>query len=124
MITAKQVYDMALVLIDEVTEAGEVTPDTPKNYEAKARSILTTLQAEILPSSEEVFMIEDLDEPLWVSDRMALTALPYGLAAHLMLQEGDMNIASFFNERYEELKRKQTTKIQKITDVYGVNFNG
>lgn len=124
MITAKQVYDMALVLIDEVTEAGAITPDTPKNYEAKARSILTTLQAEILPSSVSIPVIEDLTSSLLVSDKLALTALPYGLASHLMMQEGDMTIASYFNDRYEELKRKQATTIKKITDVYGVNFNG
>ncbi len=121
MVTGKQVYDMALVLIDEVTEVGEALPDTPRYYEAKSRMILSQLQAELLPVSKQPVVITDLTKPLLVSDRLAISVLPYGLAAHLLMtEELNMNAASFFNARYDELKAKQTTSIQPITDSLGV----
>lgn len=119
MVTAKQVYDMALVLIDEVTEVGAVTPDTPKYYESRARSILTQLQTELLPASQIPEVITDLSQNLLVSDRLALSVLPYGLAAHLLITE-DINTASYFNARYDEMKRKTVTSIEPIEDVYNV----
>ncbi|MBN8200481.1 hypothetical protein [Bacillus sp. NTK034] len=119
MVTAKQVYDMALVLIDEVTEAGEIVPDTPKYYESRAKTILTQLQTELLPASQEPEVITDLTQSLKVADRIAITVLPYGLAAHLLLTE-DINTASYFNARYDELKRKTLTAIEPITDVLDV----
>lgn len=36
-------------------------------------------------------------------DYIAQTIIPYGIAAHLLIGE-DSSIASFFNQRYEELK--------------------
>jgi hypothetical protein len=54
-----------------------------------------------------------------VDDRTGLTVLPYGLAAQLLMNE-DQNRAAFFNNRYDELKRKRPALITKIKDVYGV----
>lgn len=119
MVTAKQVYDMALVLIDEVTEMGNVSPDTPKYYESRARSILTQLQTELIPVDSEPEIITSLSQELLVSDRVAITVLPYGLAAHLLLTE-DVNTASFFNARYDELKRRTPSGITPIKDKYNV----
>lgn len=119
-VTAKQVYDLALVLMDEVLANGNITPDQPKYYKTKASSILTMLQTELLPVSQTPNVITDLSEEVQLSDRIALTVLPYGLAAHLLIQE-DVNAASFLNARYDELKRKIPSKIQPITDVYGVS---
>ncbi|MEK5175083.1 hypothetical protein NST63_17950 [Heyndrickxia sp. FSL W8-0496] len=119
MITAKRVYDQALVLIDEVLETGAIVPDQPEYYEAKALSILTTLQTELLPLSVEPEIIKEMDQPLLVSDRVALTVLPYGLAAHLFISE-DLTISSFFNDRYEELKKRKPTEIIPIVDKYNV----
>jgi hypothetical protein len=45
--------------------------------------------------------------------------LPYGLAAHLLINE-DQNRAAFFNARYDELKRKRPANIVAIKDVYGI----
>jgi hypothetical protein len=41
------------------------------------------------------------------------------LAAHLLMNE-DQNRAAFFNNRYDELKRKRPALITKIKDVYGI----
>lgn len=119
-VTAKQVYDIALVHIDEVLETGDISADPKNYYEAKAIKILTTLQAELLPLSATPTPITSLTSNLAVSDRVALTVLPYGLAAHLLIVD-DPNTSAFYNARYDELKRKVPTGgITPITDVYGV----
>lgn len=119
MITAQQVYDIALVLMDEVTETGGISTETPAYHERKALNILTTLQTELLPLSIEPEPITELSQVLLVSDRVALLVLPYGLASHLLITD-DLTISSFLNARYDELKRKLATGgITAITDVYG-----
>jgi hypothetical protein len=119
-VTAKQVYDIALVHIDEVLETGDIAPDPKNYYEAKALKILTTLQAELLPLSATPTQLTSLTSNLSVSDKVALTVLPYGLAAHLLIVD-DPNTAAFYNARYDELKRKIPAGAAKpITDVYGV----
>lgn len=119
-VTAKQVFDIALVHIDEVLETGDITADPINYYKAKSLKILTTLQAELLPLSAMVTPITSLDDFILLSDKMALTVLPYGLAAHLLMVD-DPNTASFYNARYDELKRKiPTGGIVQTIDVYGV----
>lgn len=70
--------------------------------------------------------ISALTDTLQVDDVTARTILPYGLSAHLLLVENP-DSASFFQQRFEELKfnttRKKMTSIEKITDVYS-NLSG
>ena len=65
---------------------------------------------------------EDLNQLLTVDDITARTILPYGLAAHLLLTENSAS-ASFFNQRYEELKfegtRQQPASAEQIINIYG-----
>lgn len=118
-VTAQQVYDAAMVLIDEVTEVGSISPENPEYYKTRAKSILTSLQAELLPVTTTPIPIVNLTQTMLVSDRTALLVMPYGLAAHLLLQE-DVNTAAFFNNRYDELKKKIPAAITTIQDVYNV----
>jgi hypothetical protein len=119
-VTGEQVYNHALVLMDEVTDTGEVLADNPTYYKAKTKSILTMLQAELMPQSETPSVITDLTQELAIDDRIALLTLPYGLAAQLLLQD-DVSSAAFFNARYEELKKKYRSEYEEITDVYDVS---
>ncbi|MFC0235493.1 hypothetical protein [Fictibacillus phosphorivorans] len=117
-ITGQQVLDQALVLLDEVLETGDITSENPEYFRTKAKNILTGLQTELIPVNETPKVIDDLEADLLVSDRTALLILPYGLAAHLLLSEDQPDIASFYNNRYEELKRKMLSSIVPIIDVY------
>ncbi|WP_243299140.1 hypothetical protein [Bacillus litorisediminis] len=118
-VTGQQVFDMAMVLIDEVSETGNIVADNPEYYRARSIKILTLLQAELMRVSETPVVINDLSQNLSLSDKQCLTVLPYGLAAHLLIQE-DVNTASFFNARYDELKRRSPATIEPITDVNNV----
>ena len=52
--------------------------------------------------------ISDFDTPINLDDYIAQTVMPYGLAAHLLIDENP-TVASFFQQRYEELLDKLVT---------------
>jgi hypothetical protein len=117
-LTAQQVFITAMNLMDEESEDGSYE-GYPDEYKKKAWNILTMLQAELTPASSTPSLVTDESSTFYLDDRTCLTVLPYGLAAHLLIAE-DQNRASFFNARYDELKRKRPAMITKIKDVYGM----
>jgi hypothetical protein len=116
MIRAQEVFVTAMHLMDEETETGTYE-GYPDEYKKKAWPILTLLQAELTPASGTPASIVSETSTMAVDDRTALTVLPYGLAAHLLMNE-DQGRAAFFNARYDELKRRRPAIISKIVDVY------
>lgn len=118
-VTGQQVFDIAMGLIDEVSETGNLVVENPEYYKTKSLQILTVLQAELLRATQTPQVVTDLSQDLVLSDAQCLKVLPYGLAAHLLIQE-DVNTASFYNARYDELKRRSPATIEPITDSYNV----
>ena len=118
MITAQDVFISAMNLMDEDTEDGTYT-GYPEEYKKKAWTTLTLLQAELTPASTTPSAITSEASVFSLDDRSCLTILPYGLAAQLLLNE-DQNRAAYFNNRYDELKRKKKAVITPIKDVYGI----
>lgn len=117
-VIVRDVFITAMDLMDEQSEDGTFD-GYPDEYKNKALTILTLLQAELLPSSVTPSVLWDSEMEFQVDDRTALTVFPYGLAAHLLMTE-DQSRASFFNARYDELKRKMPVTVTTITDVYNV----
>jgi hypothetical protein len=120
-VIAQDVFTISMNLMDEVTQDGTFA-GYPDDYKKKAWSILTLLQMDLTPAIFTPVAITSETSPIQIDDRSAMTILPYGLAAHLLLTE-DMNRASFFNNRYDELKRKRPAMIIQIKDVLGVAGN-
>ena len=110
--TGEKVFNDTMALIDEMLSTGELDEESVAEYRAKAPSILTVLQAELV-GIENRFRkpedyiypvpIETLNQAFQVDDIKAATLLTYGLAAHLMLHE-DKNLANFFEQKYQEEK--------------------
>lgn len=109
---AETIFMMTMAMIDEMTDTGQLDETTTAEYRAKAPSILTMLQNEIIgienryrKEQEMVYPvdIESLQQPVQIDTIKANTLLTNGLAANLMLHE-DKALASFFEQRYEELK--------------------
>lgn len=113
-VTGEQVFNIAVVLMDEVT--------TSAGYRTYAPDVLTMLQTELLPKGVSPVVITSLTSDLLLSDEVCLKVLPYGLAAHLMIIDNpnDQGKAAFYNNRYDELKSKVRATIQPITDSYSV----
>ena len=128
--TGTEIYNAALVLIDANNDA-----DTTE-YESKAMSILNILRGEVYPYSREYDpetpvppLITDMDNAIvGIDDYLCQSVMPYGLGAHLLLDENP-STASYLNQRYMELlqERKrgignQTNGSEDIEDVYGNGY--
>lgn len=118
-VTGLKIYELALTLIDEVTETGVVTADNVDYYKTKALNFITMMQTEILPHSTVSTVLNSLNDNVIVTDFVALTVLPYGVASQFLLHENP-NVASYLNDRFIEMKAKIPTKSKSITDVYTI----
>jgi uncharacterized membrane protein len=132
---AEAIFMMTMAMIDEMTDTGQLDETTTAEYKAKAPSILTMLQNEIVgienryrSKNEMVYPvpIQSLEQAVQIDDVKANTLLTNGLAANLMLHE-DKALAQFFEQRYEELKGmflKPTPKTPETKeDIYGANLD-
>ena len=133
--TGENVFTITMAMIDEMLTSGQLDEAAVAEYRAKAPSILTMLQSEIVGienryRTREQYIypvaIETLDQTFQVDDIKAMTLLTNGLAAHLMLHE-DKTLANFFEQRYEEMKGmflKPTPRTpEKREDVYDATLN-
>lgn len=135
--TAQRVFDITMGLIDEVNEnSGETDTADTREYKMRTLLILNALRGELYPYSDTyevetpgerpiVSVIQDFDTPIDLDDYICQSVMPYGLAAHLLLDENPAS-ASFFQQRYEELRNNLSKGFpqdgEAITDVYGVGF--
>lgn len=132
---AEEVFRITMAMIDEMTPEGNLDPTTTAEYRAKAPSIMSMLQAEIIgienryrDSKEQIqpVPIEDLEQPLQIDVIKATTLLANGLAANLMVVE-DTALASFFEQRYEEMKgmflKPKPRSPETRRDVYDSTLN-
>jgi len=132
---AEDVFKMTMALIDEMLDSGELDANSVAEYRAKSPSILTILQNEIIGIENRYrkfenyikpIKIENLEQQVQVDDIKANTLLTNGLAAHLLLHE-DKNLASFFQQRYEELRgiylKPTPNTADKKIDVYDATLS-
>ena len=107
---AEDIFNMTMAMIDEMLTSGGLDAEATAEYRAKAPSILTMLQTELIgidnryrDKKDWVYpvVIESLEQPLQVDDIKAQTLLTNGLAAQLMLHE-DKTLANYFEQRYQD----------------------
>ena len=132
--TAQAVFEAAMGLMDEVNEQSGAT-DTADTREYKNRTlfILNVLRGELYPYSDTyeygengkrpiAAVIDSFDGAIPLDDYICQSVMPYGLAAHLLLDENP-TAAAFFNGRYEELKADLARGLPQVSmdieDVYG-----
>lgn len=128
------VFKLTMAKIDELNDKGEADTTDTREYKNRTLQILNILQGELYPYSDAydpaeagkraiALPIINFEEPIVsLDDYICRTVLPYGLAAHLLLDENPA-MAGFFQQRYEELKRSLANGIaavsEDIIDVYG-----
>ena len=131
--TVQDVFDKMLTLIDAVDDADV------SDYENRTIGIINVLIGELFIYSDNWKVVErgkrpialevqDMEDEIALDDYICRTVMPYGLAAHLMLQE-DTTTAAFCQQRYDELKRLLAQGLpqdsEDIVDVYaGGNGDG
>lgn len=109
--TAREVYENALVLLDEVDEDGKLSESAA--YEKKAPFLINMLQREIAraegiePGDITGNTTEEaLSKTLVISDDSAKRIMPYGLAARFALADKMMEFASYYQNVYDERFRQ------------------
>lgn len=133
--TAQRVFDLAMGLMDEVNETSGGTDDADtREYKVRTLLILNALRGELFPYSDTyaaeepgkrpiLAVIQSFDQVIGMDDYICQSVLPYGLAAQLLLDENP-DSASFFQQRYEELKMNLAKGLpqqsESISDVYGI----
>lgn len=131
--TAQEVFNIAMGMMDEVVNGLTDTGDT-REYKDRTLLILNALAGELFPYSDTYSIVEQGKRPIvtpitdfvtaiGLDDYICKSVMPYGLAAHLLLDENPSS-ASFFQQRYEELLKGLRdggipTISEDIIDVYG-----
>ncbi len=121
-------------LMDEVNEvSGSAQIAENRGYKNRVLPILNVLRVECFPYSDTWAVTEpgkrpvcpeiaDFESAIALDDGICQGVLPYGLAAHLLLEENP-SLASYFQQRYEEglsaLKRGVPGGSAEIVDLYG-----
>lgn len=130
-VEALTVFNQAMGLMDELSKSGEAQTTDTQEYEYRAPAILNMLVAELKMMTGDTgnwLPIESLDDYIsGVDNTYALGAMGYGLAANLLVDENP-TAASFYEQRYEELRSKyisaRPAESEQITDVYGgISYN-
>lgn len=132
--TAQRVFDIAMGLMDEVNEStGATDTSDTKEYKVRTLLILNALRGELFPYSDTfqaeepgkrpiLAVIQAFEDVIGMDDYICQSVMPYGLAAHLLLDENP-SAASFFMQRYEEMRSNLAKGIpavsEPIEDVYG-----
>lgn len=132
--TAQWVFEKAMHLMDEVNEStGQADTNDTKEYKNRTIPILNILRNECFPASDTYVVtvpgkrpicpeIMDFEMPIGLDDGICQGVLPYGLAAHLLLDENP-TVASYFQQRYEEAlaqaKHGLPAAAADIEDLYG-----
>ena len=134
MTNAQWVFEKAMHLMDEINEStGVADYSDTKEYKNRTLAILNLLRVECFPASDTFAVtvpdkrpvcpeITDFNMAIGLDDGICQGVLPYGLAAHLLLDENP-SAASYFQQRYEELLRTARRGIpaaaEDITNLYG-----
>ena len=134
--TARQVFNLAIALMDEMNENTGATDTTDtKEYKLRTPNILSVLCGELYPYSDTYTLntdgtrpicpaVETIESTIGLDDTLCTTVLPYGLAAHLLLGENNV-MAGFFNQRYEEMRetlKNVPASFEAIEDAYGSEY--
>lgn len=136
--TAQWVFEATMTIIDELNDAGQADHADSQEYKQKVLYILNVLRGELYPYSDTYKQAQDktrpiadiitsFDDVINLDDYICQTVMPYGLAAHLMLDENP-TVAAFCQQRYEELLRKLEKGFAQVSedvvDVYSFGGGG
>lgn len=133
MITAQRVFDTTMGIIDELNASGAADTVDTLEYKNRALYILNVIQGELYPYSDTCTVgdyrkrpianpIDGLEAIIDLDDYICQSVMPYGLAAHLLLDENP-STANFCQQRYNELKANLEKGFpvcsEDIDDIYG-----
>ena len=126
MAYTRDVFNAAMGIMDELSSTGEAQTADTQEYVNRTPAIVNMMVSELamLTANRTNWLpVESLEDmvPL-ADDTYALSAMPYGLAANLLVDENP-TAASFYQQRYEELRTLYVSRLpaeaEDITNLYG-----
>ena len=113
-------------------ETGATLTEDTKEYKLRTLSILNVLRGELFPYSDNYAisdggkriippMLTDFSDEIGLDDVICQSVMPFGLAAHLLLGE-DNSKASFFNQKYEEMKMELSRRSAAVWEDIPYDF--
>ena len=132
--TAKEIFDIAIHLIDAQNESnGNTETADTKEYLLRTPSLLNSILNRAYPYSDTYTPVAEkrpvhpkLEAPsdlVEMDDYICLSVLPYGLASLLVNPEGDSAIASFLWQMFEEglmtARNSLPSSVEPIESAYG-----
>ena len=116
--TARDVYESAVVLIDDIDTDGTLNEDTA----SRAPYLIDLLHREIAMREGRIVVdqITDLDDELIISNDSAMRIMPYGLAMHLILPDRNADMFNTFESNYQLGLRSIKRDEEEMTDVYNI----
>lgn len=125
-VAISDVFNAAMAIMDELSNTGEAQTTDTKEYEYRTPSIINMMVSELktLTNDREDWLpVESMDDLVpEANTSYALGCMAYGLAANLLVDENP-TAASFYQQRYEELRdiyvSRQSASIDDITNLYG-----
>lgn len=133
MRTVREIFDIAIHLMDEQSESGGVTltADT-KEYSYRTPSALNSILNWVYPYSDTYTealngkrptypKVESMDDEIDMDDYICLAVLPYGLAARLAEESSVMKdwFEQTFLERIAAARKTMPATDGTAEDVYG-----
>lgn len=124
MTDAQRVFEQAIALMDSGDErTGAMDAGSTRAYKHRTLGILNLLGRECRGYCPEGTWEPPaaFDTALTLPDELCQGVLPYGLAAHLLLEE-DPAAANFFQQRYEELLerwRRRQVQLEELEVPHG-----
>lgn len=126
MVTAGEIFECAMALIDELDGDGGAYSAETEAYAHRAPAIISSLAEEarrLKGQRGEYGILDDLEDIVEdVDDSYAAGILPYGLAAALIHDENPAS-ADFLEARFEELRDRYSLRspasMESIADAYG-----
>ncbi len=126
MVFVSDIFAAAMALMDELSPDGSAQSGDTKEYEGRTPAIVNIMVSELkllVGDRESWLPLGSMDELVpEASAGFALGAMPYGLAANLLVDENP-TAASFYQQRYEQLlgiySLRTGASVDSIENYYG-----
>lgn len=126
MYTAQDIFNMSIVLMDELSDSGTIDPNQTREYRYKAPYLLDMWQREIgdIENTLITEKITDLSQELPISEKNCPSGAYY-LAQHFAMADQNTELAALCGSKYAELKRKASVPLpfEPVIDVYGLGVD-
>jgi len=122
--TGKEIFDMSIAVIDELSDAGTVSESQIKEYQYRAPFLLDMWQHEMqkVENITNLVKITNLNQTLQVSEPGCISGVYY-LASHFALADQNSELAGICQAKFMDLKREARKPLPAvaITDYYSTS---